>query len=305
MFSKKLFILPFFVLVSCSKLDRIEPEGYTVKIEADTVVFAQIGDYGYAGMPEFYVSQMVKSWNPDFIVSAGDNNYYEGKMESIVNNVSQFYGEYIYNYDAPEEYKCNGRAFSDKVNRFFSSPGNHDANNRNKLTPYYNFFSLPGNESYYSFVWGSVTFYSLNSAAENYDVQKRWLDQEVKKCSTPFKIVFFHHPPYSTGAHGCNKDMQWDFYSLGIDVIFTGHDHVYNRIEKIGEEGLFYIVNGLGGKGTSPCNEVPLSPDLFNMVCYSDNYGAVKGFATQKQLVIEFYSIDSSETAVDRLEIIK
>lgn len=303
MFCKLPYIVLCFILIACSKLDRIEPEGYAVQIEADTIVFAQIGDYGYAGVPEYNVAQMVKSWSPDFIVSAGDNSYYQGKMESYINNVSQFYRDFIYNYDAPDDYKCNGKAFEDKVNRFFSSPGNHDANNKDKLMPYYNFFSLPGNESFYSFIWGPVTFYSLNSSGENSDIQKQWLEQEVKKCRTPFKVVFFHHPPYSTGAHGCYKEMQWDFYSLGIDVIFTGHDHVYNRIEKVGEEGLFYIVNGLGGKGTSPCNEVPLSASLFNMFCYSNNYGAVKGTATQKQLIIEFYSIDSPVIAVDRLVI--
>lgn len=292
-----------FILTACSKLDRIAPSNVETNVAADSVCFAEIGDYGYAGMPEFYVADMVKKWNPDFIVSVGDNNYYQGKTSTIKNNISQFYGDYIYNFDAPYELQCNGKAFQEKINRFFSTPGNHDANNKDKLTPYYNFFTLPGNESYYRFTWGPVTFYSVNSSEGDIEEQKAWLKKEAGICNTPFKILFFHHPPYSSGSHGNNGYMQWDFYSLGIDAILVGHDHIYERIEKKGQEGMYYFVNGLGGKGTAPCNEHPLPSDEFNTFCYGENYGAMKATATRHKLAIEFYSIDNAEKAIDRVEI--
>ena len=37
--------------------------------------FAVLGDYGLAGQPLTDVSNLIKSWNPDFVITTGDNNY--------------------------------------------------------------------------------------------------------------------------------------------------------------------------------------------------------------------------------------
>lgn len=293
------------VLSSCDDLDRIAPANISVNIESDTIVFAEIGDFGLAGMPECYVASMVKSWKPDFIISAGDNNYYTGKMDLIKNNITQFYGDYIYNYDAPEQYKCYGKAFTDKINRFFPTPGNHDANNKDKLKPYYNYFTLPGNESYYTFRWGPVSFFSINSVEGNLAEQKQWLLNVINRSDAPFNVVFFHHPPYSTGGHGNNAFMQWDFKSMGVDLVFTGHDHIYDRIEKKGEEGCYYIVNGLGGMSTYKCNTNPLPVSAFKYFCFGEDYGAIKAIATHDKLKVEFYSIHQPDNPIDKFEIEK
>lgn len=300
-----IFLTGLLLILACSKLDRIDPENFGTIVNADTILFAEIGDFGNAGMNEYNVAAMVKSWNPDFIISGGDNNYTNGKLVTIKNNISQFYGDYIYNYDAPEAYKCYGKAFNDKINRFFPTPGNHDAANWDKLMPYYNFFTLPGNESYYSFRWGPVSFFSINSVNGDQNKQKEWLKSETNLSNAPFKIVFFHHPPYSSGGHGNNDFMQWDFKSMGLDVVFTGHDHVYNRIEKVDEKGLYYIVNGLGGAAAYKCDEHPLAANLFNTVCYGEDYGAIKAVATKNKLVIEFYSIANTAQPIDKVVIEK
>ncbi len=52
-----------------------------------TVKFAVIGDYGKAGSPELAVSNLVKSWNPDFIITLGDNNYEYGEAATIDTNI--------------------------------------------------------------------------------------------------------------------------------------------------------------------------------------------------------------------------
>jgi tartrate-resistant acid phosphatase type 5 len=303
---KYLFFLPFVLLssVTCSKLELIDPVGFETSIEADSVIFAEIGDFGWAGTPEEQVAELVKSWNPDFIISAGDNNYVEGKLSTIHENITQYYGDYIYNYDAPAEYQCNGKAFEEGLNRFFPTPGNHDANNRDELVPYYNFFTLPENEVYYMFTWGPVTFYSINSIEGNLSEQRAWLGEQLLLSISPFNIVFTHMPPYSSGAHGNHESMQWDFYSMGVDVVFTGHDHIYESIEIPGQEGMYYIVNGLGGRGTYTCAANPLSEDLFRTFCYNDDFGALKGIATNEKLILEFYSVSSSLVPIDRIEIL-
>jgi len=291
--------LLFFILsiaLSCEKPDLIEPPGITIDISDDTVVFAQIGDFGSAGTGELKVSQLVKSWNPDFIVSVGDNNYYNGDFESIEFNISYFYRDFIYNYDAPGEYRCNGRAFGDKINRFFPTPGNHDASGRDGLIPYYNFFTLPGNEKYYKFTWGSIAFFSINTVENNLEEQKNWLEHELIFSDKPFNIVFLHHPPYSCGPHGDNTFIQWDFN--GADIVFAGHDHVYDRISKNRILGPLYVVNGVGGRALSDCVNSH-DPADFTEYCYGSDYGAVKVTATSRSLQLEFYTVSSPDNPID------
>jgi len=81
--------------------------------------FAVIGDYGLSKNPERDVANLVKSWDPDFIITVGDNNYPDGAFETIDENIGQYYQEYIYPYTGE---------FGDgsEVNRFFPTLGNHD-----------------------------------------------------------------------------------------------------------------------------------------------------------------------------------
>ncbi|MFZ1281825.1 MAG: hypothetical protein WAR59_13380, partial [Ignavibacteriaceae bacterium] len=62
------------------------------------VKFAAIGDYGLAGENELAVANLVKGWNPDFIVTLGDNNYPLGADSTIDQNIGQYYHDYIYPY---------------------------------------------------------------------------------------------------------------------------------------------------------------------------------------------------------------
>ncbi|MFC2129752.1 metallophosphoesterase family protein, partial [Bacteroidota bacterium] len=169
------------------------------------------------------------------------------------------------------------------------------------LTPYLNYFTLPGNELYYKFTWGDVAFYSLNSTATSLSSQKKWLEEEIKKCDKNFNIVYFHHPPYSGGNHGNKSSMQWDFHALGVDAVISGHDHLYERIEKYDEPGLHYLINGAGGRSLYSCNDNPLEPGEFSVVCFDEYYGAIKGKANAEKLILEFFSVDSPEVPLDVL----
>lgn len=300
-----IILLCVFLFQNCRKFELIEPVGFETTIEADSVVIAVIGDYGFDGSAERSVSDMVKSWTPDFIISLGDNNYGKGEFRTLRQNIGKYYGDYIYNFDASSDYKCNGQAFRDSINRFFPCPGNHDTYNRNGMTPYLNYFTLPGQENFYKFVWGSITFYSLDSELENIDLQRLWLFEELEKSYTPFNVVFFHSSPWSTGPHGNNELMQWDFYHHGVDLVLTGHDHIYSRIEKIDEPGMYYIVNGLGGKSLYECVPDALPGDRFISSCYNDNYGAMKVKANFNCLEIQFLAISDVELPIDSFTICK
>src|SRR5690349_4310730 len=66
--------------------------------EASQVKFAAIGDYGVNSIKEGAVAKLVKSWNPDFIITLGDNNYPSGESSTIDENIGKYYSEYILNY---------------------------------------------------------------------------------------------------------------------------------------------------------------------------------------------------------------
>jgi hypothetical protein len=115
--------------------------------------FAVIGDYRGGDTNALKVSQLVRSWNPDFVVTTGDN--YRPAQGTIDFQVGQFYHEFIFPY-------VGSYGLGDMVNRFFPAIGNHDVEGTG-LIDYLNYFSLPGNERYYDFVKGDCHFFILNS----------------------------------------------------------------------------------------------------------------------------------------------
>ena len=64
----------------------------------DTIRFAVIGDYGVVRQSTEDVANLIKSWNPDFIITTGDNNYQEGAASTIDENIGQFFHSFIYPY---------------------------------------------------------------------------------------------------------------------------------------------------------------------------------------------------------------
>lgn len=301
--SQILFFGAVLMMSSCDPVEIIDPPGIEIDVIADSVTFAVIGDFGRSGDNELHVSEMVKSWNPDFIITTGDNNYPSGAPETLKENITDYYGDYIYNFDAVPDDQCNGIAFQEKQNRFFPCPGNHDTYTLSDLKPYLNYFTLPGNELNYKFFWGSVAFYSINSTGKNLSEQYDWLKSEISRSDKPFTIVYFHHSPYSTGDHGDEPAMQWDFLSMGVNAVITGHDHLYSRIEKLDEPGLTYLVNGAGGKSLYSCGENPLDLSEFSVICQDKSFGAIRGRADNDRLILEFFTVDNQEVPFDSLQI--
>ncbi|MFL5732386.1 MAG: hypothetical protein ACJ78Q_04225 [Chloroflexia bacterium] len=56
------------------------------------LTFAVIGDYGAASYPEEgQVAAMIHSWNPDLVITVGDNNYEDGFADDIVYNLVLYF----------------------------------------------------------------------------------------------------------------------------------------------------------------------------------------------------------------------
>jgi len=124
--------------------------------------------------------------------------------------------------------------------------GNHESYGES----YFEYFSLPNNEYWYSFDTGPVHFICLDSNPYNAFKIKQvfWLIIDLVFNKQPFKIVFFHHPLYSSGSHGSGEELRaiyapiFNFFN--VDIVFNGHDHHYERGVV---DDITYVVTGGGG----------------------------------------------------------
>jgi len=265
--------------------------------------FAAIGDYGYAGPAERDVANLMKSWNPDFIITLGDNNYDVGDSTTIDQNIGQYFHEYIYNYKG----RYGPRTSS---NRFFPSLGNHDYYTRNGEA-YRDYFTLPGNGRYYDFVRGDVHLFALNSDPAEPDgvgassVQAQWLRAGLAASTSRWNVVYLHHAPYSSGLHGSTEALRWPFREWGASVVLAGHDHNYERLLV---DGLPYVVNGLGGRSIYKSNRAPLAQ---SQASFSGDYGAMLldaspdslslRFFTRRQVLVDTYVLRKELSATPKL----
>src|SRR5438445_4157841 len=273
-------------------------------LQPPSTVFAIIGDYGYSpqtrkrsGQPAIDppgdVARLVKSWEPDFIVTTGDNNYDCGEAESIDDNIGQYYHAFISPYVGRY-----GRGATE--NKFFPAMGNHDwyagggCQPNSSAAPYLSYFSLAGNGRYYQFVRGAVHIFVLNSdvvsepdGVSESSIQATWLHSPRAGSQSRWKLVVFHHPPYSSGmcCGGIGLEsawMRWPFQAWGASAVISGHSHSYERI-MIG--GFPYFVNGAGGSGTTSFALIAVSG---TEVRFNDDMGAMRVIADQAAITFEF-----------------
>ncbi len=245
------------------------------------VKFAVIGDFGLDGVAEADVATLIHSWQPDIIITVGDDNYPSGAADTIDANIGKYYHDYIFPYIGTYGPGAD-------VNRFFPTLGNHDWYTAG-AQPYLDYFTLPGNERYYDFVWGPVHFFALDSDENEPDgflagsVQAAWLQQGLAVSTSPWNIVYMHYPPYSSGAHGSISWMQWPFAAWGADALLAGHDHLYERLLV---DGIPYFIDGTGG-GSLYNFGTPVPESQFR---YNANFGAMRVTASETEMLFEFYN---------------
>jgi nitrogen fixation protein FixH len=256
--------------------------------------FAVIGDYGTGTSHEAVVAELVAGWNPDFVITTGDNNYPNGATETIDENIGKFYSQFIGNY-------TGSYGTGSETNRFWPSLGNHDwhsisCSGDNCTGPYFDYFTLPNNERYYEVDLGLVHLFAINSVNGEPDnrsansIQGLWLQDRLSASQSCFDVVFFHHPPYSSGRHGSKEYMQWPFPEWGADVVFSGHDHTYERLEV---NGIPYFVNGAGGAGLYEFTNIGNLPDgVISISRYNEKRGAMLVTVSSTQITYQFFSYD-------------
>lgn len=233
---------------------------------------AVIGDFGANTQAEGDVAALVTGWQPDAVLTVGDNNYPDGSATTIDANIGKYYAAFIHPYQG-----AYGPGATS--NRFFPTLGNHDWRTRDGAPPLpypsLDYFALPGNERYYDVVVGAVHVFVVDSDPHEPDgieatsFQADWLRNSLKESVAPWRIVLLHHPPYSSSTvHGSTPALQWPYASWGATAVLAGHDHSYERIAR---DGIVYFVNGIGGADLYPLG-APVAGSQFR---FNADYGAM------------------------------
>jgi tartrate-resistant acid phosphatase type 5 len=279
---KRYFNLATVVLLLIGSIYFSVAQGGPIIQRETTVRFAVIGDYGDNSRRQGEVAALVRRLDPAFIITTGDNNYPAGEQATIDTNIGQYYSSYIMPY-----YGIYGEGAEE--NRFFPALGNHDWQT-GLAKPFTDYFTLPGNERYYEFNWGVVRLFALDSDPHEPDgitpdsIQAAWLRDRLGAATEPWRIVYMHHPPYSSTEGYTTESAQWSYSEWGATAVITGHAHTYERLTI---NGIPYIISGLGGAEVDIFDTVaPGSEVRFNAA-----HGAMLVEATETSITFMFHGI--------------
>lgn len=232
--------------------------------------FIAFGDSGSGGNSQYDLGALMSRQKCDLVIHTGDLIYPAGND-----------GDY------PRKFYDPYAALIASV-PFMVTLGNHDCATE-KGAPLLKHFILPTNgpagiepERNYWFDYGSARFVALDTnrsselGAISFEDMKAkvapWLREVLTNTDARWKFVFFHHPPYTGSTHHAEgqafvKEAYCAIFDeAGVDMVFTGHNHLYERTAPIrgdkvvGEgEGPVFITTGAGGASQYP-EELP-SPD--------------------------------------------
>ncbi len=199
----------------------------------DTLKFAVIGDSGTGDSNQYRLAKVFSDTHErfpyEFVLMMGDNMYGSESAR-----------------DFQRKFEIPYKPVLDKSVKFYASLGNHDSTNQRM----YKLFNMNG-ERFYTFrPKAGVRFFALDS---NYmdRTQLQWLEKELAASGSDWKIVYFHHPIYSSGGrHGSDMALRDQieplFLKYGVDVVLAGHEHFYERLKP--QKGIHYFISGGAGK---------------------------------------------------------
>ena len=243
--------------ISIAAFSAVAAQDFKFPLTQDSVRFAVIGDMGTGDAPQYQTAQkMIDSrvaFPYDFVIMLGDNIYGGSKSK-----------------DFEQKFQVPYKPLLDAGIPFYACLGNHDNPNERQYKP----FNM-GGESYYTYKKGNVRFFVLDS---NYMDPKQlaWLESQLKSSpAADWKICYFHHPLYSSGRfHGPATDVRQVLEPLlikyGVNVVFSGHEHVYERVHP--QHGIYYFTEGSSGE---------LRPNNLNKTAVTD-----KGFDTDRTFML-------------------
>ena len=195
--------------------------------------FAVLGDFGTGDRTQYELADQMTRLHQRFkfelVVLVGDNLYGSERPQ-----------------DFEKKFELPYKPLLDAGVKFYASLGNHDAREQR----YYKLFNMDG-KLYYTFTpKPNVRFFVLESTYPEPE-QIQWVEKELKASTNDWKIVYFHHPLYSSGdRHGSDlrlrEVLEPLFVKYNVSVVLNGHDHFYERVKP--QKGITYFVVGSGGQ---------------------------------------------------------
>ena len=200
-----------------------------------SVKFAVIGDSGSGDRAQFEVGTQMARFRRVFgfdrVIMLGDNIYGGQSARDLDRKFAQPY-----------------KALLDAGVQFYAALGNHDSQENRHYPP----FGMAGRR-YYTYAVKNVRFFVLDTDLLD-SQQLAWFEAALKTSQAAkdeWKICYFHHPLYSSGrTHGSDVNLRVVLepllLSYGVNVVFAGHDHIYERIKP--QKGIYYFVSGSAGQ---------------------------------------------------------
>lgn len=202
-------------------------QNLALPLKDNSVRFAVLGDTGTGDSAQYAVAKQLIGFHGrfpfTFAIMLGDNIYGSERPQDFARKFEKPYAPLL----------------NAKV-EFFATLGNHDDPNQRFYKP----FNMNG-ERYHTFKKGNVRFFVLDS---NYmdPEQLQWLEKQLQASGSDWKIPYFHHPLYSSGQHGSQIELRRIieplFMKYGVDAVFAGHEHFYERIKP--QNGITYFTAG-------------------------------------------------------------
>jgi len=221
------------ILIASAMLVTLRAQQLTLPEKANSVRFAAIGDMGTGDRAQYEVAQEMMTYHQkfpfDFVIMLGDN-IYGGHSPG----------------DFEQKFSVPYKPLLDAGVKFYAALGNHDDPDERFYKP----FNMNG-ARYYTYKKDNVRFYVLDSDYMD-PPQLKWLENELQKSAGgEWRICYFHHPLYSSGkTHGSSLELRALleplFIKYRVNVVFAGHDHVYERVKP--ENGIFYFTEGAAGQ---------------------------------------------------------
>lgn len=198
--------------------------------------FVALADSGSGDRNQYAVGKAMARYHRQspykLAILAGDNIYTNGEIEKIGAVFEQPYRDVL-----------------QQGVKFHACLGNHDIRTANgELQLRYPGFNMQGR--YYTFRQGPVQFFAIDTNGNApWKAQMAWLQQELSRSEAPWKIVFGHHPIYSSGVYGNDRALIRAltplFKQYGVQLYINGHEHDYERTHVI--DGTTYLITGIAG----------------------------------------------------------
>jgi Mg-chelatase subunit ChlD len=275
-----------------------------------SIRFAAVADSGTVGANSAGVAKLIRSWDPDLVVHAGDLVYPDGGTTELDSKYDTQVAKHY--YWALGGYNGSYGKGPD-INKFLSAIGNHDYTD-GPLAEYLSFLALPGNERYYTVKQGPVQFFFIdsygygpnatgpggttiggtgadpgvgNANLSSTGPQAQWLQAQLLASDCPWRVVIWHHPPQTSGVdyYPGYSVMNWPLGTWGADVLITGHSHLYERIHR--SDGVLHIITGWGGKDLRNFVTTPVTG---SMARYNTDYGAVRFDVGTTTMVVKAFT---------------